>query len=67
MMNLNLLCKKVSDILNLDYWGIDILFGPNGYPICEVNSNAFFGGIEKVTDKNVAKAYSEYIYSQIYK
>lgn len=61
------LCEKVSDILNLDYCGIDILFGPNGYLICEVNSNAFFGGIEKVTGKNVAKTYAEYIYSQIYK
>ncbi len=60
------LCSKVSKILNLDYCGIDILISKNGYMVCEVNSNAFFGGIEKVTGINVAKAYAEYIVKQIY-
>lgn len=60
------LCVKVAQILSLDYCGIDVLFGENGYYICEVNSNAFFGGIERVTGVNVAKAYAEYIYRQIY-
>lgn len=60
--------EKIAEILNLDYCGIDLLFGENGEPIlCEVNSNAFFGGIEKVTSKNVAKKYAEYIYNTIYK
>lgn len=61
------LCEKVANILGLDYCGIDVLFGENGYLICEVNSNAFFGGIESVTDVNVAKAYAEYIYNEIYR
>lgn len=60
------LCEKVSRILHLDYCGIDVLFEKDGYKICEVNSNAFFGGIEKVTGKNIAKAYAEYIYQKIY-
>jgi len=60
------LCTKVSEILNLDYCGIDILVSNNGYMVCEVNSNAFFGGIEAVTGVNVAKVYAEYIYKQIY-
>ena len=52
-------CAK---ILNLDYCGVDLLYGDNNEPICcEVNSNAFFGGIEKVTGINVAKSYAEYI------
>lgn len=60
-------CEKISNLLRLDYCGIDVLFGKNGYLICEVNSNAFFGGIEKVTNVNVAKLYAEHIFKEIYK
>ena len=60
--------EKVAEILNLDYMGIDLMFGKNGEPIlCEVNSNAFFGVMEKVSGVNVAKAYAEYVYKSIYK
>ena len=59
--------EKVANVLDLDYMGIDLLFGENGEPIvCEVNSNAFFGVMEKVTGVNVAKAYAEYIYEKVY-
>lgn len=59
------LCTRVAEILHLDYCGIDILFGENGVPlVCEVNSNAFFGGFESVTGINVAKAFAEYIYKE---
>ena len=61
------LCERVAKLLNLDYCGIDVLFGEDRYYICEVNSNAFFGGLERATGINVAKAYSEYIYGKIYK
>lgn len=61
------LCERVAEILKLDYCGIDVLFGNGCYYICEVNSNAFFGGIERVTKVNIAKAYAEYIYNTIYK
>lgn len=59
------LCKKVSDILNLDYCGIDVLESDRGYTVCEVNSNAFFGGIERITGVNVAERYAEYIISVV--
>lgn len=63
-----MLCEEIARELSLDYCGIDILFGGGGKPIvCEVNSNAFFAGIERVTGVNVAKAYAEYIYGQVYK
>ena len=58
--------EAVADILKLDYCGIDLLFGKDGFLLCEVNSNAFFGGIERVTGVNVAKLYAEYIFKQIY-
>ena len=38
---LNDICVRTAKILNLDYCGIDVLFGENGYLVCEVNSNAF--------------------------
>ncbi len=61
------LCERVAKELNLDYCGIDILFGAGGKPlVCEVNSNAFFAGIERVTGVNVAKAYAEHIYEEVY-
>lgn len=59
------MCEKISAILKLDYCGIDVLYGDNGYILCEVNSNAFFKGLEKVTGKNIARTYCNYILSCI--
>lgn len=57
--------ENTAKVLNLDYCGIDLLYGKGGEPIvCEVNSNAFFGGIERVTGENVAKAYAKYLLSK---
>lgn len=64
-VKLNDICRRTSEILDLDYCGIDLLVGREGYLVCEVNSNAFFGGIEKVTGIDVAKIYAEYIYGEI--
>ena len=53
---------KASKILGLDYCGIDILYGPNDEPIlCEVNSNAFFEHISKISEVDVALEYAKYI------
>ena len=59
--------EKCAQILNLDYCGVDLLISKDKTPIvCEVNSNAFFDGIEKVSGVNVAKLYAEYIYNEVY-
>ena len=55
------LCERVSSVVGADYAGIDLLFGEDGYVVCEVNSNAFFGGFERACGVNVAKAYAEHI------
>ena len=52
--------EKAAQVLGLDYCGVDILETENGL-ICEVNSNAFFEGIESVTGVNVARAYAKHI------
>lgn len=54
--------EKCASILGLDYCGVDILEGPSGEPIVsEVNSNAFYEGIEKTTGVNVAGCYVDYL------
>ncbi len=58
-------CEKISIMLDLDYCGIDILYGEHGYYVCEVNSNAFFRGIEQVTGINIAKIYVEHMLSSV--
>ncbi len=58
---------KAAEVLGLDYCGVDILSDGEGNPyLCEVNSNAFFRGIQSVTGVNVAKIYAEYIFNKIY-
>ncbi len=60
--------EKCALVLGLDYCGVDLLYGENKKPyVCEVNSNAFISGIEKVTGFNVAKAYAEHIINTIKK
>lgn len=59
--------EKCARVLRLDYCGVDLLYDSDGQPVvCEVNSNAFIGGIEQVTGVNVAKLYAEYIFKTIY-
>lgn len=58
------MAEQVAKILDLDYCGVDLLFGKDGEPIlCEVNSNAFFLGAEKYTGNNIAEKYVKYILS----
>lgn len=60
------MAEKVARVLELDYCGIDLLYGKQDEPIlCEVNSNAFFLGIEKLTGKNVAGEWVEQILKKI--
>mgnify|MGYP003312896097 CR=1 FL=1 len=61
------LAEKAAKILTLDYCGVDLLEGPDGEPmISEVNSNAFYEGIEKTTGVNVAAAYIDYLLKKVY-
>ena len=61
------IAEKAARILGLDYCGADILFGRDGFYLCEVNSNAFFDGIEKVAGVNIAGLYAGHIIKTIEK
>lgn len=54
--------ERAAQALGLDYCGVDLLEGESPL-VCEVNSNAFFEGLESVTGANVAAAYAEHILS----
>ena len=63
-----IVAESCAEILGLDYCGVDLLYGEDGEPyLCEVNSNAFIDGIEKVTGVNVAGAYAEHVIKTINK
>ena len=55
------LCRRVMEILQLDFAGIDILFSDRGPMLCEVNSNAHFKNIYDHTGINVAEDIMSYI------
>ncbi len=55
------IAERAAAALRLDYCGVDLLYGREGYLLCEVNSNAFFGTFERVTGVNVARLYAEHI------
>ena len=59
------LCEKVAKILDLDYAGIDVLSDGKTNYICEVNSNAFFSGMEKATGINIAYAYAKCVLNKV--
>ncbi len=53
---------KAARAVGADYCGVDILLGANNELIvCEVNSNALFTHIEKITGINVAYHYAKYV------
>ena len=60
-----LAAERAAEALGLDYCGVDLLESDDGPVLCEVNSNAFFEGIESVTGKNVAKEYAKHIFETI--
>ena len=61
------IAEKSAEVLGLDYAGVDVIRDADGTPyLCEVNSNAFFSGIEKATGANVAGLYARHIFREVY-
>ncbi|MBQ8229355.1 MAG: RimK family alpha-L-glutamate ligase [Clostridia bacterium] len=59
--------ERAASALGLDYCGVDLLETGKGAVVCEVNSNAFFEGLEQATGANVAAAYARYIKEKVEK
>ena len=57
---------KAHKVLELDFSGVDLLFGENDKPIlCEVNSNLNFLSFEKIWGESFSKKILEYILSEV--
>ena len=59
--------ERCAQVLGLDYCGVDLLETADGAAVCEVNSNAFFEGLEAATGIDVAMAYAKHIVSEMTK
>ena len=60
------LANKITKLFDIEYAGIDLLFGENDEPVlCEINSNAFFEEFEKTTKINVAKLFMEMVKNKV--
>ncbi len=60
--------ERTAKHLKMEYCGVDLLTDDLGNPVvCEVNSNAFFEELEKISGVNVAKLYCEYVLKSLAK
>lgn len=59
--------ERCALALGLDYCGVDLLETKDGPVVCEVNSNAFFEGLEAATGIDVAAAYAKHIVEEMRK
>lgn len=56
------LAEEASRALNLDFGGIDVMFGPNDEPIiCEVNSNPQFASTKVATGVDLSEYIADYV------
>ena len=54
-------CKAVK----CDFAGVDLLYGPRGYLVCEVNSNAHFKNLWECTGIDTAWHILQYIRKKV--
>lgn len=56
------LAEEASRALNLDFAGVDVMFGPNDEPIiCEVNSNPQFASTKVATGVDLSEYIADYV------
>lgn len=60
---INTLCTDVSNMLGLDFCGIDLLFTPNEFVVCEVNANALFAAMNEVCDIHTGHLIADHVIS----
>jgi RimK family alpha-L-glutamate ligase len=58
---IDFLARETARILGLNIAGIDLLFDPRGFRVCEANSNPGFSGFEKYCGVDVADLITEYV------
>lgn len=59
------LAIAACEAVGCDFGGVDLLFGKNGFLVCEVNSNAHFKNLYDCTRVNTADHIMEYIVKKL--
>lgn len=59
------LAIQTAALAKLDIAGIDLLFGENGFKVCEANSSPGFKGLEQVMGRNIAEQIIDYITAKV--
>ena len=57
---MEMLAIQVAKVLDLDIAGVDLLFGTDGYKICEANSSPGFKGFEEALGINIPQKVFDY-------
>eukprot|EP01080_Neovahlkampfia_damariscottae_P007032 gene7032-11197_t len=57
---LSKLAIRAAELIGLEIYGVDFLFGKDGYKICEINASPGFEGFELSTGLNIAKLILEH-------
>jgi RimK family alpha-L-glutamate ligase len=57
---MEMLAIQVAKVLDLDIAGVDLLFHPDGYRICEANSSPGFHGFERALGINIPQKVFDY-------
>jgi RimK family alpha-L-glutamate ligase len=58
---IDFLARETARALKLDIAGIDLLFDPRGFRVCEANSNPGYVGFEKYCEIDIADLITEYV------
>lgn len=59
------LALAATELVGLEFCGIDLLFGEHGLVICEANSSPGFKGMELAIGGNIAEKILQYIVTQV--
>jgi RimK family alpha-L-glutamate ligase len=58
---IDVIARETAQVLGLSIAGIDLLFDPRGFRVCEANSNPGFLGFEKYCKVNIADLITNYV------
>ena len=64
---IDFIARETARVLNLHIAGIDLLFGSDGFVVCEANTAPGFKGFEKYCDVDIAKLIVEYVDYKLFK
>lgn len=59
------LCERAAEAIGLDYTGVDLIEGPDGLLVLEVNGSPGWSGLEEATGKDIARSIIELVLNSL--